>query len=630
MAVHSKEFYESHMNLLEELSRAGEPTSGPPGTRTDKRTMVSTFSSLENKGRVKQLKSSILTSAGLSRQVTLIYLPDVEETRLDAFLRVLGRAVVPHLPQLNSFVKIDEQLDFGAGPSVSRSILPLQLLQNEELGHDKKERWSKNIRRAKQLFSCDDPTIRDVFLNEKSTLAQSYGFIIGKALRCRRLHLSVLEAFENCVSSRNIVSREKRIIEISFFLYDLPVDLYCSLVAPLIHDETLSAVLANCDTKKTLMRDLPMTLQNAMQVGKSRARTRFLDMLEILRALDLITPLQPSKSPSPLITCSPHDQHPIEFDAASLEDWTVSISISAVGRSYWLFHESAPIYLWAGSETDPPFWKNTSVLRYQDGIEYWKDLQKACTDSEMSVETSAEGRPEILESKVATARSFRRVASWKSEYCLTWHQSQYLKHFVDSSGMTPLELDAIEREAQLTRISWVTTAPRDVIEGFFVSQREKIMKVVEKVKKKRKRAEDVRISLAKKSEAARLQRECEWSALLTRCHPNNIPPPAAVRIERIHKQFLQAGSIKNSDHWKKEIETALHETDLANMKSLKPQRQSVPGPRPVPITPPTSQPELAIDKLIEKQGPPIHHDMNNRKRKRREDVKCRSLRFSFW
>ncbi len=617
IAVHSKEFYESHINLLEELSQAGEPTSAPVGTKTDKRTMVSTFSTLENKGRVKQLKSSILTPAGLSRQASLVYLPDVHEARLNVFLLELGRAAHPHLPQLDSFVKIDEQLEFGAGPSVSRGILPLQLLQMEEAGHDEKERWSKNIRRAKQLFTHDDSTIRDVFLTEKSTLAQSYGFIIGKALRSRQLHLSVLEAFESCAPPPNVVSKEKRIVEISFFLYDLPVDLYCSLVAPLNHDEKLSALLANDGSRKTPMRDLPMTVQNVLQVGRSRARTRFLDMLEVLRALDLVTPLQPSKLSAPLITCSPHDQHPTEFDVAPLEGWT--INTPAVAPSYWLFHDSAPIYLWARSETDPPLWKNGSVSRHQDSIEYWKDLQKACTDSEASVEIFAEGRPEILESKVGMARSFRRVVSWKSEYCLTWHQTQYLKHSVDSSVTTPLDLDATEKEAQVTRIGWVTTAPRDVIEGFFVSHREKSTKTVEKVKKRKKRSKEVRISLAKKSEAARLQRECEWSALLTRCHPDNIPPPAAVRIERIHKQFLQAGPIKGADHWEKEIEAALHETDLAGMKSLKLSRQPLPGPSPVPIAPPASQPELAIDKLIEMQGPPINHDVYNRKRKRKED-----------
>lgn len=617
VAVHPKEFYESHMNLLEELSQAGEPTSAPVGTKTDKRTMASTFSTLENKGRIKQVKSSIQTSAGLSRQANLIYLPDIPEARLNAFLLELGRTAHPHLPQLDSFVKIDEQLDFGAGPSVSRGILPLQLLQMEEAGHDEKERWSKNVRRAKQLFTYDDPTIRNVFLTEKSTLAQSYGFIIGKALRSRQLHLSVLEAFESCAPSPNVVSKEKRIVEISFFLYDLPVDLYCSLVAPLNHDETLSALLENSGNRKTPMRDLPMAVQNILQVGRSRARSRFLDMLEVLRALDLVTPLQPSKLSAPFITCLPHDQHPTEFDAAPSDGWTVNTP--AVAPSYWLFHESAPIYLWARSETDPPLWKSAFVSRHQDSIEYWKDLQKACIDSEASVEIFAEGRPEILESKVGMARSLRRVVSWKSEYCLTWHQTQYLKHFVDSSGTTPLDLDATEREAQLTRIGWVTTAPRDVIEGFFVSHKEKCTRTVEKVKKRKKRSKEVRISLAKKSEAARLQRECEWSTLLTRCHPDNIPLPAAVRIERIHKQFLQAGSIKGTDHWEKEIEAALHETDLAAMKSLKLSRQPLPGPAPVLITPPASQPELAIDRLIELQGPPIDHNVYNRKRKRKED-----------
>ena len=45
--VQTREFYDTHTRLLETLADAGEPTSAPPGTRTDKRTMSSSFSNLE-------------------------------------------------------------------------------------------------------------------------------------------------------------------------------------------------------------------------------------------------------------------------------------------------------------------------------------------------------------------------------------------------------------------------------------------------------------------------------------------------------------------------------------------------------------------------------------------------------
>ena len=613
LSVHLKEFYESHMKLLEYLAGHGEPTSAPLGTRTDKRTMVSTFTILERKGRVKQLKTSITTLTGLSRPAHIIYLPDVDDARLNAFLDDLGR-IQPHLPQLDSFVKIDEHLEFGAGPSGPRGSLPLRLLQMGEQEEDENESWRKDLKRAKQLLSCDDSEIREILLSERTVMTQSYGFIMGKALRCRQLHLTILETLEQHAPSPNIVSHDRRIFEITFFLHDLPVDLYCSLVAPLTHDEALSSLLAHDLDRKTLVRDLPSNLQTSLQVGRSRARTRFLDILEKLRALDLLTPLQPSESSFPLISCPANGRHPTKFDSAPLEGWT--INTPALAPSYWLFHHSAPIHLWAAQEPGPPFWKTVSVSGYQDGVAYWKDLQDACMDPELTTQIEDEGNLAVR-TNANIAKSFRRAASWRSEYCLSWHQTQYLRQFMDSLGISPLDVpDPSERESLLTRISWVTSAPPKVIEDYFISHKAKLVKGIEKVKEGEKRSEEARVSFAKKSEEARLQREHEWSSLLSRCHPT---PSAAVRIKRIRKKFLQAGSVKDMERWEKEIQEALHETKLANTKGLKISRQAPPKPVPVNLPSPSIPPqELTIDKLIEIQGPPIEHDAYKRKRKRKK------------
>jgi transcription factor C subunit 3 len=623
MAIHSKEFYEGHMKLLQDLAQAGESVSAPVGTKVDKRTMYSTFANLERKGRIKQLKTSMITPTGARRPASLAFLPDVDEDRLHRFLYDLGRSSQPQLPQLDSFVKINEQVEYGAGPSVPRGIPPLQLLQIEKPADDEKERWSKNLDRAQQLLTYDDATIKDVFLAERTTMVQLYGFILGKALRCRQVHLFVLEALESRAPSSSIVSHEKRIVEISFFTHHIPVDLYCSLVAPANYDEDLLALLADDGNRKTLVCDLPSSLQNVLHVGRSRARHYFLDLLEKLRELKLVTPLQQSQSSTPIITCAPNGQHPTTFDTTILEGW--SANTSATTPVYWLFHESAPIYLWVASETDPPLWKNASVLHSQDGMNYWKDLQTACLKLEVAVTVQDTGGPENQSTYIGMAKSFRRAVAWRSEYFLTWYQSQYLEQFTEASGLSPLDIpDAKERDAKLSKICWVTCAPRGAVETFYQSNKEKLAKVLEKLIQKEKRAEEAKVSLAKKSEEARLQRERVWSDLLSRCHPTEVPAPAALRIERIHKQFLQAGSVKDVDRWVKEIQVALRETDLASMKGLKmSSKQSQSLPRPVP-SPPTIQPSasqdvLSIEDLIEMQGPPLDHDAQNRKRKRKRD-----------
>jgi hypothetical protein len=615
IVIHSKEFYEAHMKLLQELSQAGEPVSAPVGTRVDKRTMSSTFASLERKGRIKQLKTSVMTPTGVSRPASLVFLPDVDENRLYCYLCDLGRSSQLQLPHLDSFLKIHDEVDYGAGPSIPRGVPPLQLLQTEKPTDDGKERWSKNLDRVQQLFAYDDPTIRDVFLAERTTMVQLYGFILGKALRCRQLHLSVLEALENRVPSSNIVSHEKRIVEISFFTHHIPVDLYCSLVGPANYDEDLLALLAGDVSRKTLVRDLTVNLQNVLRVGRSRARTCFSDMLEKLRELNLVTPLQQSQSSTPMITCAPNGQHPTAFDTAPLEG-----NMSATTASYWLFHKSAPIYLWAASETDPPLWKTASVSLRQHGIDYWRDLQSACTKLETVLHVQDTGL-KAQSTNISMAKSFRRTVSWRSEYSLTWHQTQYLKQFTEASGVSPLDIpDVNEKDAKLSKICWVTSAPKGAVENFYRGNKEKHVKVIEKRRQTNKRTEEARVSLAKKSEEARLQREHVWSDLLARCYPHEVPAPAVLRVERIHKQFLHAGSIKDVDHWEKEIQAALRETDLASNKTLKRSpRQSLPRPGPSTITtqpqPSASQDVLSIENLIEMQGPPLEPVAQKRKRK---------------
>ncbi|KAF9569867.1 hypothetical protein CPC08DRAFT_14379 [Agrocybe pediades] len=622
--IQTKDFYRLHMELLEALNQSGEATSAPVGTKTDKRTVTATYNSLESKGKVKQLRTSVTTLTGISRPACIIYLPHVEQARVNAFLTELAKASQTPASHLSSFVKIENRLEYGADSSSTiRGIPPLQLLQSEKPGDNEKERWSKNLDRAQQLFNHDDATVREVFLAERTTMAQVYGYIVGKALRCRQLHLSTMDAFESQSNSSYIISHEKRILDISFFFNDLSIKTYCSLISPLSYDEELAGFMAS--NEGTLVRDLPQSLQASLQLGKSRSRSRFLDMLDILRSLRIATPLQPSTSDDPFIVCQKKGEYPTAFDKASLDGWSTNTPMFA--PTYWHFHDCAPIFLFYQSETEPPYWKSRDVDTQPNILAYWDDLQEACTNPQIMPDFGISRQSEVCTSSLAAARSLRRAVSWKSEYFLTWHQSQYLKQFIDNSSMsTPLQIpDETERLNQLRRICWVTSAPWDVITGYFSSTREKLVKnserQKEKAKRSQRRAAETKLSLAKKAEEARLQREQEWSGLLSRLHPEQLESSASLRIDRIRTQFVQSGAIKDVSKWEKDIQAALHEADLASTKGLK-----ITSKRPVPIRQPVTQPPLvtsaqdtpSISRLIELQGPSTQPKAKV-KRKRKKD-----------
>jgi transcription factor C subunit 3 len=617
--IQSKEFLEGHMRLLKSLAQSGEPTSAPVGTKIDKRTAVASLNSLERKGRLKQLKTSIMSHIGVNRPACIVYLPGIEQNKLDSFLADLAHASQPVVPHIGSVVKIDEPVEYGAADSTSavRVTLPLQLLQVERPAENGQERWSRNISRANQLFSYDDATIRDVFLAEHTTVGQLYGFIVGKALRCRELHLATLKMFETRKPSPHVVSVEKRIVDVSLFCHDITIGLYCSLVSSLSYDEALSNLLATEEGRNTLVRDLPSTIHSSLQIGRSRSRSRFLDLLDILRSLGVVTPLQPSDSHTPFITCLPNGEHPTAFKQLTQDEHSTG---PAVAPAYWYFPESAPVHVWAASETHPPFWKYATITTYADGLTYWKDLHEACTNpsSDISTQPLHQTAPSA---DISIARSLRRTVSWKTDYFFTWHQTQYLKQFVNFHAV-----DEQAQHDQVQKLCHVTSAPRDAVESYLSSVRDSLSKAQRRSKSQqkvegRKRSQESKLLLAKKAEEARKHREKEWQTLLQKNHPDTLTDGAAVRIERIRNRFLQAGSIKDLK-WEKEIQAALREANLASTRMPKLAKRTTLQPHIGPVGAQSTSgplPETSIQTLINLQGPSILiKEKPKRKRKRDE------------
>ncbi|KAK0198496.1 hypothetical protein F5146DRAFT_1158718 [Armillaria mellea] len=653
----TKDVFDVHSSLLETLSLAGEPTSSPAGTRTDKRTATATFNSLESRGRIKQIKTSVPGPAGVSRPTVIVYLPDTPEENLTAFLAELAKGVILIPPQSVAARKIDDPVEYGPDPTlIAREGLPLQLLQMENSsGHDQAERWKKNTARAEKLFTHDDRVIREVLLAERTTLGQMYGNIVAKGLRSRELHITAMKAFENSDSSSQIASHEHRILNLSFFCYDLPLGLYCSLLSPLFHHEQLTQFVVNAECRQTLVRDLPQGLQSILQIGKSRARSRFLDILEVLRHLGLAIPLTPSKSASPWLQCESLGGHPKGYEQASLEGWTASTPTTA--PTYWQFKTSAPLYHWASSELSPPFLQNVDVRTADEAFKYWELLREAClNDSIVPAITDGQAPLSIPMVSSKVSRSLRRSVSWNPNYVFTWHQTQYLRRFVSiDTGKTPLDLED-GGAAEIARISDIVSAPPDVVREHYATAHEKMVKDLEKMERRRKRessgtwakeAADAKATLAKRAADARLYREHEWDDLVRKVHPEP-SPYATIRLRTIQARFLQSVG-RETTQWETEVEQAFQEADFASAQVLKttqapavhkarsrPPRvapssvsvqptpstasSSAPAPSllPTPIT--TNPIEKSIYTLIAEQGPPIippPRTDSKRKRKRK-------------
>ncbi|KAF9243844.1 hypothetical protein BU15DRAFT_86274 [Melanogaster broomeanus] len=536
--THFKGILEAHTALLDTMTQAKEPTSAPAGTRIDKRTAEATFKSLETRGRIKMLKTSLISSSGLSRPACLVYLPETPQEKVNAFLSQLSQNLPP--ATVSPVKTLEEPVDYGASVrSVQRASLPLQLLQMEEQGEKQDER-------LEQLFSNDSGTI----------LGQLYGFIVAKALRLRQLHIHTLELFQQPSPSPLVISPQHRIIDISYYHQDIPLALYCPLVAVLLESD---------EGQQILIKQLPSNISASLQIGKSRSRSRILDLLEMLRSLGLVTPLEYTDAPDAPYKCVNVNGDTVSFKDAALE---------VVAPQIWRFHTSGPLSLWALSESWPSYWKDLPIYTPAEGATYWDELHNSATTPGLG-------------------RCMRRRSNWDPEYVLTH---------------TPLSAEDID--AQLDQICYVTSAPRCAV----------LMKDLEKARQRLKRARkeeeaqqniDAKAALLRKAEEARAQRERGWDELLHRIHPDPVKGTLAVRIRA-------STMTKDQPHWENEIQEAIKETQLAAKKIIsqpKPKlgrRMHKPAAGPPPLV--ANPPEKSIDFLIAQQGPPIAQPVRARRK----------------
>ena len=642
----SKEFLDAHMALLDTQASAGEPTSGLPGLKIDKRTIENTFESLENRGKVKVLKTAIFSVTGAQRPARIVYLPTVAQSHLDTFLAELGKS--PHGTPYSVTSPVATTIPPG-DLKTKRPAQPLRLLQSE-LGVDNIGRWARSSDTADQLFQSDDQTIHDVLLTERTTLAQLYGFIPGKMMRARQLHLATLDLFEPGHNPPTPVLAAKRVMDFSQYFRSFPVGVYCSIVSTLVQSDELSQILLTEDGRRTLVKDLPQSLQTLLQIGRPRSRERLLDLFEILHHLNLVTPLQPSDSPNPRIRCESNEEGQISFDTF---EGDLSSTSYRTAPNFWLFHDDAALHLWALSTASPPFWKTVSASDRLGASDYWNELQSACESKAFAQTVTRDGPPRPIVSDYSLARAIVRDASWNRMYDLSWHQRQYLKRFI-SRRRDDISLQDEEDGPTLEKVSWTISAPLSIVKDFLQKEQASRLRELGKAglrtpgnegdeEHAEKLAQEKEL-LAKKVVDSKARKEREWGAILNAVHAGELEGAAVTRVMRVRKRYLQSGLVSDRSRWEDEVRDAI--SGLGGYaEAVLPSAQRVASTRPlqglqsVPVAIPpleatasmlchaglppivANQPRKSIEQLITEQGPAREEARKaKRKQKKSEDV----------
>lgn len=564
----SKEILEKHRDHITALSQSGVPASAPAGTSLDKRTLLQSVESLVEQGRLKILSTTTYSVGGFARPTKVAYVDDVSTEELSNFLESLGKR--PGWPGINRFKKLETHVEYNT----SRGLITEHkiALEVDRVAGANGE-WEKDEDRARRIASLDPAQVRSILLTEPATIAQLYGYISGRFMRARELHLFPLHHLHDASPlSEHVVSVDHRIIATSYFTADLPVGTYCSIFSTVEHEPLLEEYLRDTENRSVPVKDLPPALLASLNVGKARAKAKLHSLLGVLVALELVTPLKPVDTPSPYISCTSLGEHPSAFD----------IDTIAAGSSFPLyckFNDTAPLFGFASSDSDPPYLGDVSIKTMPECVHYWLTLRSIS-------DTSLKNENPIIEPVDSRSfgpnkeimRSIRRHTSWLSTYRLSWYQYQYLKSRVDAeTAQTPLDdLDT----TRLDLACYATAAPEQAVREGLQQAAVQVLNDFEKARRREhkrleaearnrradaKKENNARTSLAAKAADAKERLEKEWRSLVDEARGDahyELDAPSNIELNHLRTEFIRKGGNTDRDRLKATIHGIL--TGLGN------------------------------------------------------------------
>lgn len=563
------------------MTEAGEATSMPVGTQPDRRTIRKILDRLEDRGRIKTVTVTLAPRLSQARLIKLVYESAVSQERLDQYLSAL-RDNVP-VPSAPVHKKLEQPVVFTK-PRRER---------NPVLTQD----------------GADDDGIRSTLLSEGRTVAQFYGFLIGRARRARELHQFTLTHMQGPILSSHIVSRSERIVAFPYYCHDLPISTYFAIISTTEYNVELSKLMETHEGRQTLVKNLPLALHDQLKIGRLRARDKVLALLNILASLKLVTPLQPSTSNTPSLTCEPNGDYPVQFDIVPITKLTAT--------PYWRFNTIAPIHFYSlATSWPPPFHRDIFVRTADESMTFWSELERACLDKGRAEPmTSMDSITGPCTCSPQVASWLRRRQSWVSSYVLSSNQKRYLRQrWMDpSTGYIPLS-DQDGSWGLLEHISYVISAPIDVVHNFFVTAQSVLAKEADRIRNRdeqrqeahrNQQATENRASLAKKAAEARRQVKVDWEALVARVHPAPLPYGSVTRLKDLRKLYLQSKGRMTTQKWEAAVMEAIEGPRRVKRRPILPTMVSSTPRRTFRVStsnlpPVTTNPQTSVQELIDR------------------------------
>ncbi|KAF8306142.1 hypothetical protein DL93DRAFT_2172227 [Clavulina sp. PMI_390] len=505
------DFPAKHLALLTQLHSEGKPASGPPDTSSDRRTMRATFEALHAKGRVNKTSFNARTANGIQKPGVIYSLPGVEQRNLEEFIDSQKQGLVAFRPV--KLPRLGEEIAFEKRPGTKHSKASTLLTQRHPL-------------ESTAFADITDPSEQRAWIiSEPRFLLQYAGFMTGRFARARELHLMVANAMEQAIpTSPHLLSTQ--LFRTSYLWEDLPFGSYCAQIPFATYHESLSHYLDVDEHRWTPVREIPKSLFQELDIGTSRDKKKFRDVIDILVALDVIVPLLEVDG-----DMAPHHVH---------GDLQLTRAPPHVLPTYCFLNEQAPLYQFHQS-TAPELVIMMPLTSFADRSAYWNKLKAAALDPLAPATTT---NPSKVLTNIEVSRSITQARAWESEYTLSHYQKEYLLGRMDPlSG----ELDFSDEE-QMQQHDYVTGAPRGVMRRFVEQKIRSNKGAMHRIKAKQdkarleaERSANAAVAVSRKAQELRLRLAQDWENILKAVLPTEVGDDLKVKLTPLRLEFENSG-----------------------------------------------------------------------------------------
>ncbi|KAG8957280.1 hypothetical protein FRC03_010296 [Tulasnella sp. 419] len=563
-----------HLDVLERWAAEGRPVSAPPGTFLDRRTLSTLGETMQARGVLKIVKTVVTSIGGIRRPTTLFCLPDVSADRLASYINNLSAKLNDRSGvKAPAFRTVSEKF----------KATTMNIPQSLDASHGRIAKPGQQ-----SLAQMSPLEIRSELLRDPRVVSQLYGYMTGKMMRARELHLFTLHALSQG-NSTYFVSVPDYIFKAEYLWSDIPLGVHCSIVSITHYSTELEDFLRTPEGQTTKLCDLPPEIRTQVLPGGTRSRTRILELLECLRRLGVVTPLQVADAADPYLTGKN-----IALEPASLSFTLAEGPIRSFDAApFWQFNLIAPVFGYAKSTEGPPSrLGHLPIATIEESVAYWNAVKDAARNKDFTLPDQAEVPSADINADIQ--RIIKRESTWQKDYSLSSYQISYLKLFTDSTnGAIPIPKDASDPDDPFNVLCFAVAAPTSVVSRFFANWQSSITSVIQRKKQAADNGEQLkrrdvvkaqkaaRELLAQKAKEAKEKVLHDWRLLVLEVNPaisDDTQTPSLIRWKKV---FVSSAGNVDRERLKSAISSTF--SPHPNPGSKRPPILS--RPKPIPSRP---------------------------------------------